>query len=138
MDAYGGRRKRRLEEEESEEEKMEKFFALIRSTKEARDRLSKERENHKKLSEEDKFKNVWNPTFQPEDFIHDFQATHLHLPGPSSNGNNVNDVVVHIPNTDPSAEPIAEAAPPPPPPPHVHDDDDANGDDHRLDLNLSL
>lgn len=59
----GDRRKRKLEEEEeNEEQKMEKFFALIRSTK---DLLS----NKEKTVEEKKEKGIWNPTFQLEDFI---------------------------------------------------------------------
>lgn len=62
----GERRKRKLEdeEEENEEQKMEKFFALIRSTK---DLLSKEKTDNK--VEEKKEKGIWNPTFQLEDFI---------------------------------------------------------------------
>ncbi|KAI9099129.1 hypothetical protein K1719_024896 [Acacia pycnantha] len=47
----GERRKRKLEnnEEESEEEKLEKFYELIRSTKDVRDRLAnnKDREDKK-------------------------------------------------------------------------------------------
>ncbi|KAG4909926.1 hypothetical protein AAZX31_20G083900 [Glycine max] len=59
----GERRKRRMErEEESEEQQMEKFFALIKSTKDVRDRLSKQKE-------EEKAKGGWKPTFQPEDFM---------------------------------------------------------------------
>lgn len=63
----GDRRKRKLEEEEeeeNEEQKMEKFFALIRSTK---DLLSKEKTDNK--VDEKKEKGIWNPTFQLEDFI---------------------------------------------------------------------
>ncbi|KAK4282701.1 hypothetical protein QN277_014046 [Acacia crassicarpa] len=126
----GGRRKRRLEgeEEDTEEQKMEKFFALIRSTKEVRDRIS----NNKKL-EEDKFKNVWNPTFQPGDFIHDYQDSVIrstHLAGPSS------DKEVDIQHKE--SEPIAEAAPPPlPPAPAPPRDEEAHEED-KLDLNLSL
>lgn len=62
----GERRKRKIleeEEEENEDEKMEKFFALIKST---RDLLSKP---NKKVDEEKKEKGIWNPTFQIEDFI---------------------------------------------------------------------
>lgn len=77
----GERRKRKLDgEEASEEQQIEKFFALIKSTKEVRDRLSKEKAK-------EKAKGVWNPTFQPEDFIDDevlarVNATHAPA-GPS-------------------------------------------------------
>ncbi|KAF8034796.1 hypothetical protein BT93_C0958 [Corymbia citriodora subsp. variegata] len=87
----GDRKKRKIdkelaavEEEESEEEKMEKFFALIRSTREARDHLrgiglssseetEKSREDRRK-AEEDHLRqreSGWNPTFRPEDFSQD-------------------------------------------------------------------
>ncbi|CAK8544532.1 unnamed protein product [Lathyrus sativus] len=62
----GERRKRKIleeEEEENDDEKMEKFFALIKST---RDLLSKP---DKKVDEGKKEKGIWNPTFQIEDFI---------------------------------------------------------------------
>ncbi|XP_054798254.1 uncharacterized protein LOC129303165 [Prosopis cineraria] len=122
----GGRRKRILdgEEEDSEEQKMEKFFALIRSTKEVRDRLSKERENNKK-SEEDKFKNVWNPSFQPEDFIHDYQDLGIRSTHPAGGPSSEKEVDAQ----DKDSEPIAETAPPPAPP---------HGEEDELDLNLSL
>ncbi|GLT43212.1 hypothetical protein SLA2020_171790 [Shorea laevis] len=66
-------RKRKMESEEGEEdeeEQMQKFYALIRSTMDMRDRLrnipdgSKEREEERKAA-------AWNPTFQPEDFMED-------------------------------------------------------------------
>ncbi|KAK7337665.1 hypothetical protein VNO77_18250 [Canavalia gladiata] len=60
------RRKRKLEnEEENEEQKMEKFFALIKRTKDVRDLLFKEKSDEGIKSEG----GIWNPTFQPEDFI---------------------------------------------------------------------
>ncbi|AES82384.1 putative NPR1/NH1-interacting protein [Medicago truncatula] len=61
----GENRKRKMleDEEENDDEKMEKFFALIKST---RDILSK---TDKKVGEEKKEKCIWNPTFQLEDFI---------------------------------------------------------------------
>ncbi|KAK7259017.1 hypothetical protein RIF29_24611 [Crotalaria pallida] len=70
----GERRKRKIEnEEESEEEKMERFFALIKSTKDVRDLLfNKEKTDNKKVSDDDeKAKGIstWVPKFQPEDFI---------------------------------------------------------------------
>ncbi|XP_057439064.1 uncharacterized protein LOC130730931 [Lotus japonicus] len=78
----GERRKRKLEaEEENEEQKMEKFFALIKSTKEAHDLLSSK--------EKTKAKCIWNPTFQPEDFIGFGElgksniSAHPHHSGPS-------------------------------------------------------
>ncbi|XP_028779463.1 radixin [Neltuma alba] len=134
----GGRRKRRLdgEEEDSEEQKMEKFFALIRSTKEVRDRLSKERDSNKKL-EEDKFKNIWNPTFQPEDFVPDYQDSGTRTTHPAGPSNEKEVDIVQ----DKESEPIAEAAPPPPPPPPpppVHDEKANEEDKLDLDLNLSL
>ncbi|KAM4118844.1 hypothetical protein ACJW30_03G013600 [Castanea mollissima] len=59
--------------EENEEEKMEKFFALIRSTREVRDLLMRtganSTEKEEKKVEKDKEVMVWNPMFQPEDFI---------------------------------------------------------------------
>lgn len=64
----GERRKRKLEsEEENEEQKMEKFFALIKSTKDVRDLLSKEKIDKK--ADDEKAKGIWTPMFQPEDFI---------------------------------------------------------------------
>ncbi|CAL0311192.1 unnamed protein product [Lupinus luteus] len=64
----GERRKRKIEnEEENEEENMEKFFALIKSTKDVRDVLYKEKID-KKVDDE-KAKGTWIPKFQVEDFI---------------------------------------------------------------------
>ncbi|KAK6915704.1 NPR1/NH1-interacting protein [Dillenia turbinata] len=75
----GERKKRKVDREDNEEEKMEKFFALIRSTKEVRDHLlgegselkekEKEKEEKKEAAEGEKQRAVWNPTFQPEDFM---------------------------------------------------------------------
>ncbi|CAK7348490.1 unnamed protein product [Dovyalis caffra] len=67
-------------DEENEEEKMEKFFALIKSIREARDRmmngsdpalkLEKDTTNRKrKLEGEQKQVTVWKPSFQREDFM---------------------------------------------------------------------
>ncbi|EOY11722.1 Uncharacterized protein TCM_026807 [Theobroma cacao] len=81
------------DDEEEEEEKVEKFFALIRSTREMRDRLrnvpngSKEEEERKK-QEEKQVAAVWNPKFQPEDFMEDSKPKNLlavNEAGPSSN-----------------------------------------------------
>ncbi|WRX24894.1 NPR1/NH1-interacting protein - like 4 [Theobroma cacao] len=95
-----GRKKRKMgnqeeeeDDEEEEEEKVEKFFALIRSTREMRDRLrnvpngSKEEEERKK-QEEKQVAAVWNPKFQPEDFMEDSKPKNLlavNEAGPSSN-----------------------------------------------------
>ena len=97
-----GRKKRKMgneeeekddDNEEEEEEEEEKFFALIRSTREMRDRLrnvpngSKE-EEEKKKQEEKSVAAVWNPTFQPEDFMEDSKSKNplvVNDAGPSSN-----------------------------------------------------
>ncbi|KAK8515324.1 hypothetical protein V6N13_139701 [Hibiscus sabdariffa] len=63
------------DDEDDEEEKVEKFFALIRSTREVRDRLrnvgvpnfSKEEEKVSAGGGGGR----WNPTFRPEDFVED-------------------------------------------------------------------
>ena len=77
----GERKKRKMdndgEDEDDEEKCVEKFFALIRSTREVRDRLighgdaSKEQEKKK---EKEKEIGAWTPMFQPEDFIDRSQA----------------------------------------------------------------
>ncbi|KAJ6995791.1 hypothetical protein NC653_012608 [Populus alba x Populus x berolinensis] len=67
------------EEEEEEEEKMEKFFALVRSTKQMHDqirrnsniRIFKEKEEIRKVGEEKVSTVAWNPSFLPEDFLED-------------------------------------------------------------------
>ncbi|XP_028064074.1 protein NIM1-INTERACTING 3 [Camellia sinensis] len=70
MDAESRKRKMENEEEDDDEEKMQKFFALIRSTRDARERFMSGAE---KLQEEEKKKGkpaeAWNPSFQPEDFM---------------------------------------------------------------------
>lgn len=69
------RRKRKIEnEEENEEQKMEKFFALIKRTKDVRDRFCKEKLTDTKKIDGEKAaaggtSTIWNPKFQPEDFI---------------------------------------------------------------------
>ncbi|XP_030551731.1 NRR repressor homolog 1-like [Rhodamnia argentea] len=85
----GDRKKRKIDtepvaEEESEEEKMEKFFALIQSTREVRDHLrgsgvsssegtEKSREDRRKAEEDQPRPKepAWNPAFRPEDFSQD-------------------------------------------------------------------
>ncbi|KAL5582704.1 hypothetical protein UlMin_015146 [Ulmus minor] len=66
------RKKRKMESEE--DEKVEEFFALIRRTREALDRLrgdssGKEKEYEQNKVDADKPTGVWIPTFQPEDFL---------------------------------------------------------------------
>lgn len=75
-------------EEENDEQKMEKFFALIRNIREARDQLVRSNSIHgsdyvikgietkkkkNKVVEEDHQKKiiteVWKPSFEPEDFM---------------------------------------------------------------------
>ena len=73
----GERKKRKLdvgrarqeEGEKGEEAKMEKFYELIRSSKEITARLNMI--NGERVKEEEKKKEAWNPTFQPEDFMED-------------------------------------------------------------------
>ncbi|KAI9181815.1 hypothetical protein LWI28_018908 [Acer negundo] len=76
--------------DEEEEQKMEEFFALVRSIREARDRLmnnngSSYHENkhqqimkRKLFEEKDKpvIREAWNPTFQREDFLPDHHHHH--------------------------------------------------------------
>ncbi|KAJ9187920.1 hypothetical protein P3X46_003331 [Hevea brasiliensis] len=72
------------DDEDNEEVKIEKFFALIRSIREARDRLingsdylKQETDSNKKkrkLEEENVQVAVWKPCFQPEDFMEESEA----------------------------------------------------------------
>ncbi|KAF7817996.1 protein NIM1-INTERACTING 1-like [Senna tora] len=134
----GQGRKRKLEEEENEEEKMEKFLALIRSTKDVRDRLSKEKENINKVEEEEKGRGVWNPTFQPEDFIPDsgIRSTHLSSTSPAGPSNQNNELHLQHKEPEPTPQPQPQVAPPPPQP-HNEDREKASEGD-KLDLTLSL
>lgn len=79
-------------EEESEDDKMEKFFALIRSTREVRELITgslvrpKEEGGKKPKEEKSMVPSGWNPSFQPEDFTVDTRLKTIHrgsLPGPS-------------------------------------------------------
>lgn len=74
----GERKKRKIEyEEKDEDEQIEKFFALIKSTRQLRDLLRgssngpKEKRDQKKKEEgqEKAAGGTWNPAFQPEDFL---------------------------------------------------------------------
>ncbi|XP_027353268.1 protein NIM1-INTERACTING 1-like [Abrus precatorius] len=77
------RRKRKLEnEEENEEQKMEEFFALVKRTKDVRDLLFKENPDEK-IEAKNKSSLIWNPTFQPEDFIDCGDLGKSDLSGPS-------------------------------------------------------
>uniref|UniRef100_A0A5B7CA90 Uncharacterized protein n=1 Tax=Davidia involucrata TaxID=16924 RepID=A0A5B7CA90_DAVIN len=84
------------EDEDDDNEKMEKFFALIRSIREARDIIingsdhdqpkKQKRNNNIKVVDQEELidqekpkSSVWNPSFQREDFAED----HLQLPNPS-------------------------------------------------------
>ncbi|XVF41727.1 hypothetical protein PTKIN_Ptkin01aG0303100 [Pterospermum kingtungense] len=73
-----GRKKRKMgdkNDDDEEEKEVEKFFALLRSTREMRDRLRKvpnigsKEEEDKKKQEEKSVSAIWNPTFQLEDFM---------------------------------------------------------------------
>ncbi|KAA3486351.1 bromodomain-containing protein 2-like [Gossypium australe] len=106
-----GRKKRKMgneeekdDEDDDEEEEVEKFFALIRSTREMRDRLRNpavpngpKEEEYQKKKQEDKAVvgggggvGQWNPTFQAEDFMEGSisrsgnNSLGLNVAGPSS------------------------------------------------------
>ncbi|KAK7379161.1 hypothetical protein VNO80_04614 [Phaseolus coccineus] len=65
-----GEKKRKIEnEEENEELKMERFFALIKRTKDVRDRLYKVNKDDNKKMDEVRERSIWNPKFEVEDFI---------------------------------------------------------------------
>jgi hypothetical protein len=132
----GERRKRKLfeEEEENDEEKMEKLFALIKST---RDLLSK---TDKKVDEEKKEKTIWNPTFQLEDFIGceelgkssiSVSVTHDALAGPSSVKEKDVMIIEKECVQEAAATTTVEA-------PADQNEDKEKTSDNRLDLNLSL
>ena len=135
----GERRKRKLEsEEENEEQKMEKFFALIKSTKDVRDLLFNKEKTDKKVDEEGlKGKATWTPTFQPEDFIDygEFGRSNVSTPhadaGPSEKEEQkVKEVIME-------EEHLQEAAPgAAAPAPELNEEKEKAGD--HLDLNLSL
>ncbi|CAL5341049.1 unnamed protein product [Camellia sinensis] len=84
----GESRQRKVGKDEDEEEKMEKFFALIRSTRDVRKRMVitdiEEEKKKKKKGEEEKLPvGVWNPSFQPEDFMEGGGGSQASLAGPS-------------------------------------------------------
>ncbi|MBA0715109.1 hypothetical protein Golax_014031 [Gossypium laxum] len=98
------KRKISRDDDEEEEENMEKFYALINSIREARDRLiinnpssaenvnkggaaDDQRETKKrKLLEEDKQVVAWNPSFQSEDFMEEADKLKKLPPNPTSIG----------------------------------------------------
>ncbi|KAJ6354320.1 hypothetical protein OIU76_003216 [Salix suchowensis] len=65
------------EKEDDEEEEMEKFFALLRSTKQMHDQLRRNSNSNRIFKEKEEIKKVgearvsvaWNPSFLPEDFL---------------------------------------------------------------------
>ncbi|KAJ6710650.1 PROTEIN NIM1-INTERACTING 3-LIKE [Salix koriyanagi] len=82
MDGAGKKRKLFNDDldEEDEEEKIERFFALIKGIREARDRLMNVpdpalkpeidgKNKKRKLEEEKKQVTAWKPLFQREDFM---------------------------------------------------------------------
>ncbi|KAG2695868.1 hypothetical protein I3760_07G032500 [Carya illinoinensis] len=94
----GERKKRKMDNEEGgggeedEEKKMEQFFALIRSTRDVRNRLrssvneSNIKEEKRPVEKEIKTTAEWNPKFQPEDFTGEDKPKSPGasiLPGPS-------------------------------------------------------
>ncbi|KAF8043108.1 hypothetical protein BT93_A1452 [Corymbia citriodora subsp. variegata] len=67
----GGRDRGGDGEEEVEEEKMEKFFALIRSTKDVLQSVARESRERARMDEAERVRKeatAWIPRFQPEDF----------------------------------------------------------------------
>ncbi|KAG6408615.1 hypothetical protein SASPL_131633 [Salvia splendens] len=55
---------------EEEEAKMEKFFALVKSTREVREQLAGTSEKKERATTADKPQSTpWNPTFVLEDFV---------------------------------------------------------------------
>ncbi|WMV12172.1 hypothetical protein MTR67_005557 [Solanum verrucosum] len=85
------------EEEEDEDEKIDKFFALIRSTKDIRDRLLarnqvterskilEENNNNRDSAHNNSAVGIWNPWIQSQDFmVIDASA----IAGPSNSNSN--------------------------------------------------
>ncbi|GMI75995.1 hypothetical protein HRI_001268800 [Hibiscus trionum] len=56
-------------DDEDDEEKMEKFYAIINTIREARDRFIINNNKKPKVEEEGKHVAVWKPSFQPQDFM---------------------------------------------------------------------
>ncbi|KAK7284444.1 hypothetical protein RJT34_19190 [Clitoria ternatea] len=127
------RRKRKLSEEENEEQKMEKFFALIKRTK---DQLF----NKEKNDQEKKGEGIWNPKFQPEDFIHCGDQLGI-MKSTSSNVSAPHDPHAAGPShTEKEKEHLQEAATllEASPAKNNEEKEHEKASDHHLDLNLSL
>ncbi|XP_027102501.1 uncharacterized protein [Coffea arabica] len=139
----GERKKRKMDdaeaEEDNEEEKMETFFALIRSTRDIRERMVMSNADRLRLEEDQKKRAnhdqnkpsaVWNPTFQPGDFMED-QPAQKELctpPPPPPPGMIINQEEAGPSNSRKEAD-VAQD----------QDDHKAGGEHHHdLDLNLSL
>ncbi|KAK4427575.1 hypothetical protein Salat_1526400 [Sesamum alatum] len=81
-------------EEEIEEEQIEKFFALIKSTREVRERMATAGETREKAAADrpqppgGAAAAVWNPTFRLEDFMEAPPPTTVKAAeaGPSTDG----------------------------------------------------
>ncbi|KAL1350746.1 hypothetical protein AAHE18_06G047000 [Arachis hypogaea] len=139
MRMEGERRKRKLEsseeeeKEENEEQKMETFFALVKSTKEARDLLFNKDKTDNKVDEDEealkKGKATWIPMFQPEDFI-DYGELGRRSAGPSEKEKE-EVVVMEKQHLQEAAAATVEA-----PIPEINEQKEKTSD--LLDLNLSL
>ncbi|GMY17121.1 protein NIM1-INTERACTING 1-like [Fagus crenata] len=76
------------EDDHDEEQKIEKFFALIKSIREARECLminglnAENKRKKKNVDEEEKHNNiaVWKPSFQREDFMEEAAAHQFKIP----------------------------------------------------------
>lgn len=66
----GQKKKRKMEEaDQDEEEKIEKFFALIKSTREVRERMVGAPQSRQTPAADKPKSPPWNPTFVLEDFV---------------------------------------------------------------------
>ncbi|KAL1535012.1 protein NIM1-INTERACTING 1-like [Salvia divinorum] len=67
----GEKKKRKMEENEDEDEevKMEKFFALIKSSREVREQLAGASVKKERATADNPQSTPWNPTFVLEDFV---------------------------------------------------------------------
>ncbi|KAK8499583.1 hypothetical protein V6N13_131939 [Hibiscus sabdariffa] len=57
------------DEDEDEEEKMEKFYAIVNTIREARDRFIININKKRKLEQGKHVVSVWKPSFQRQDFM---------------------------------------------------------------------
>ncbi|EXB52987.1 hypothetical protein L484_018871 [Morus notabilis] len=142
------RKKRKMdaakEEEENmrrneEEENMEEFFALIRSTREVRDRLRscgfKDQKKEEKINKDvdivAKEIGAWNPTFRPEDFLddHEKKISCTDLPLHDSVLGSTSQLTDHVGASKIEVEEEEE---------NVKEDNKGGKDSNNLDLELSL